>query len=469
MGLGARTKQEDLTVTGGGHLLALYDTEEYLVESVGDFLAPALWSGAAALVVATADHRARFEAALRASGVDADEARTAGRLVVLDAAETLDRFMVDGGPDSRRFHESVGVLVADLNGRFGSVRIYGEMVALLWDHGDVAGAIALEDLWNDLAAEIDFDLLCAYPKTSFDSEDATEPFRRVCDRHTELVPSERIAAAGADDDRRRAVAMLEQQLGAISAERAALEEQRRELESALTTMREHDRVRNEFVAMVVHDIRTPASVVSSFLSLLRDNWSTFDRDQIDDFLGRAMDNVTRVERLVDDILTVARLESRQFAFAVAPTDMADIVSRTVASVAATAEVPIALHIDDPLPLARADAARQTQILDNLLTNAVKFSPLDTPVSVRLKRMGEHLVVAVTDHGPGIPAEEAHLLFKPFSRLSRPGRQAAKGTGLGLYISKCLAESQGGSISMSSHPSTGTTFSVTIPVWTASEA
>jgi DcmR-like sensory protein len=127
---------------------------------------PVLNVGDAAVVVATADHRRTFVAALRRSGVDVTGAVASGRYLSFEAAELIDSFMIEGAPDPARFADIGDGLIERAGAGGRRVSIYGEMVALLWDAGDVVSA-ALEDLWNDLAGTQDFMLLCAYPMRSF--------------------------------------------------------------------------------------------------------------------------------------------------------------------------------------------------------------------------------------------------------------------------------------------------------------
>jgi hypothetical protein len=165
------------------HLVEFYETEEFLVATVADFLLPALCSGDSAIVVATPEHRDEFAAAIRAGGVDIDGAALEGRYQALDAAELLSRFMVDGAPDPDRFRE-VATSVIDRE-----VRVYGEMVALLWADGDVTSTIALEDLWNELAADRSFSLFCGYPIQGFDVQ-SRAVFEHICGQHSTVIPAE---------------------------------------------------------------------------------------------------------------------------------------------------------------------------------------------------------------------------------------------------------------------------------------
>lgn len=201
-----------------GHLVEFYETEDFLVDTVRAFVEPALRGGDAAIVVATEAHRVRFEEALRAAGVDVDAATREDRYLAFDAAETLSRLMVGGKPDPDRFEEAVAETMdrAEQGGR--QVRLYGEMVTLLWDERDVASALALEDLWNDLAETRTFVLLCAYPLQAFGDEASTRPFRRVCDQHTRVIPGEDYSLHSDPAERERAVAQMQQRTEALRTE-----------------------------------------------------------------------------------------------------------------------------------------------------------------------------------------------------------------------------------------------------------
>jgi hypothetical protein len=141
------------------------------------------------IVVATPGHRRLFEAALTGAGVDIEEARTAGRYIDLDAEETLSLFMLDGAPDPVRFETTLGELIARAASGGRTVRVYGEMVAVLWAEGNVPAAIALEDLWNNLGLSQPFSLFCAYPLTAFEGPRVPGAFRTVCEQHSPVIPT----------------------------------------------------------------------------------------------------------------------------------------------------------------------------------------------------------------------------------------------------------------------------------------
>lgn len=448
------------------HLVEFYESDESLVDSVVQFLTPALEAGEAAIVVATRQHRHRFEAALAARGLDVTAPHQRSQLISLDAAQTLAAFMLDGAPDPARFRTVVGGLIERVTESGRAVRIYGEMVALLWEAGNIAGAVALEDLWNELADSRPFSLFCAYPISVFKGEESTAAFRTVCEQHSAVIPSESYSKLSDPGDRLRAVALLQQEASAGTHERVELRRKQSELEAALDRLRELDRLRNEFVAMVVHDIRMPATIVSEFLGLLRDSWSELDEDEIQGFLSKAIENSKRIERLVADILTMARMDSGEFTCDLQAVDLGRLVERVVSEVSGATGRSITFSCEGDLSPALADEIRQVQILTNLLTNAVKFSPETSTVFVSIVHRGDRLEVNVRDEGVGIDPQDVAKLFRPFSRLSQRSERGMDGTGLGLYIAKELVEDQGGTIWVDSLKGKGSTFTYTVPTLTA---
>jgi hypothetical protein len=174
-------------VGGGEHVVQFYDQDGDLARAVGDYLAGAVTDGDVAVVIATDAHRRAFEAEMAARGVEAAEARGDGSIIWLDAGETLSQFVDDGQVDARKFRDVVGTLVREAVETGREVRAYGEMVALLWDEGHVLGAIELEKLWNDLAAELHFSLFCAYHIHSVAGEEHADALHEVCRLHTAVV------------------------------------------------------------------------------------------------------------------------------------------------------------------------------------------------------------------------------------------------------------------------------------------
>lgn len=188
------SKTRDQVDTACAHVVKIYDDDRDLTCGVSEFLAAGLGDGDAVIVVATLAHRQAFEWTLQRSAVDVVAATADGRYVAVDAEQLLAQFMVDGVPDPTRFRVVVaGELVRRAGGR--PVRIFGEMVAVLWDEGNVTAAIALEALWNDLATGHDFSLYCAYAMASFASSSSDlASLRDVCNHHSGIVAPESYAS-----------------------------------------------------------------------------------------------------------------------------------------------------------------------------------------------------------------------------------------------------------------------------------
>lgn len=221
-----------------GHDVQFYEGDEFLVNVVANFLADGIRAGQPHIVIATESHRRDFAQALRSLGYETDELFSGREVVWLDARQTLGAFMEGGMPSRELFMATVGnVFERVLDKRtYLVVRAYGEMVDLLWKDGNVEGAIALEELWNELAIKYSFSLLCAYSMGSFFKETHTESFRRICSQHSHTLPTEAFIEAD-DDQRLKQVTLWQQRAKALETEIV----HRKELEVALRDVIAHRR------------------------------------------------------------------------------------------------------------------------------------------------------------------------------------------------------------------------------------
>ncbi|MGZ4740020.1 MAG: MEDS domain-containing protein [Ilumatobacteraceae bacterium] len=169
------------------HVVQFYEYDDELVASVATFLADGLRAGEAAIVVATPAHVEAFDTAITALGIDVDAARVAGTLISVDVDDALSRILIDGWSDPAAFKTEIAGLIRRAAASGHQVRIYGEMVAQLWDAGHVAEAIELEALWNELGRHLAFSLYCAFRAHSVTDEDHAESFRHVCYLHSAVV------------------------------------------------------------------------------------------------------------------------------------------------------------------------------------------------------------------------------------------------------------------------------------------
>jgi PAS domain S-box-containing protein len=227
---------------------------------------------------------------------------------------------------------------------------------------------------------------------------------------------------------------------------------------------ELDQLRNDFVAMVAHDLRSPMSVIAGFAETLKKRWDRLNDDQRIMLLDGITRNVYSLDHLVEDVLQVARLESGEFSYEVDTFDLAALVRRTVDEFNRPEGRPtVIVEIEEDLPAALGDELRNWQILNNLLSNAMKYSQLDSVVRVEVVRLQDELRISVIDTGVGVAEQDIARLFGKFSRVSQGGGKSASGTGLGLYICRLMVEAQGGTIGVNTRQGEGSTFFYTLPI------
>jgi len=251
---------------------------------------------------------------------------------------------------------------------------------------------------------------------------------------------------------------------------------RKEAEAALTRAKEAaeaaDRAKSEFLAVVSHEIRTPINGVIGFTKLLRETPLSAEQFGFVDMIGSS--GLT-LEALISDILDMSKIEAGKIDIDHAPFALRRSVEEVVTFFtprARSAGLSLSAKIDEDVPaVVNGDANRLRQILVNLIGNAIKFTEHGS-VSVTLScgrgamiegqnRRELRLFFAVTDSGIGIPAEKMNQLFRPFSQVDTSASRRRGGTGLGLIISKRLCELMGGTISVESEPSKGSTFRFTV--------
>ncbi|MEV8214933.1 ATP-binding protein [Leifsonia sp. NPDC077715] len=236
----------------------------------------------------------------------------------------------------------------------------------------------------------------------------------------------------------------------------------------MTQAREFARLKDEFVGLISHELRTPLSSILGYLELMRDDdESPLSEEQLQ-YLGVAERNAHRLLRLVGDLLFTAQVESGRFPLEIKDVELGGVVSTSVESagpVAANAGVNLVSEVPDRPVEVRGDPVRLGQAVDNLVSNALKFTPRGGTVTVSLRPDGEQAVIAVTDTGIGIPAVELSQLSQRFFRASTATRNAVPGVGLGLTITKAIVTAHGGRLDIASEEGVGTSISIVLPVET----
>ena len=238
----------------------------------------------------------------------------------------------------------------------------------------------------------------------------------------------------------------------------------RALEKTTARLLELDQLKDQFVATVSHELRTPLTSIHGYLGLVLDDEAGELSDEQRKFLSIAGRNTDRLRRLVQDLLLISELDAEDLDFDFHNLDLPAIALESLESArpqAAAAGISLELFGDGPLRL-MGDRVRLSQLLDNMISNALKFTPRGGSVSVRTTHSNDSAVLEVEDTGIGIAADEQKHLFDRFFRTRAAGEQAIQGTGLGLSISQAIAHAHGGLIEVTSEEHVGTTFRVAFP-------
>jgi anti-sigma regulatory factor (Ser/Thr protein kinase) len=235
--------------------VTFYEHDSELADVLARFVTEGLALGEQVIVVATAAHRAALDATLRELGIDPAEQRAADHLMTLDARATLDAFLVDGVLDADQFATVVAGMITEALKDGTRVRAYGEMVALLWELGDVSGALELEEMWNALQEDHEFELLCAYP-TSALGDARLGDVSEVCALHSQVLPPSGYASGAPAAD--ATIAEYSQVFLPVPEAVAAV---RRFVTEVLTHWREHDLMSD--AALVASELATNAILHAS--------------------------------------------------------------------------------------------------------------------------------------------------------------------------------------------------------------
>ena len=238
-----------------------------------------------------------------------------------------------------------------------------------------------------------------------------------------------------------------------------------ELAQANARLRELDAVKNEFLAVVSHDLRSPLTGILLGAQMMAQKGDSMEPALRKKILAQTIEATEQQVKLANDLLTVARSESGDLKLKLFEFPLSDAVweSRRTVSLSAEAKgiaIEVEIAPDEPLPL--GDRTRLVEMFNNLLTNALKFTPAGGCVMVKVWPEADSIAASVSDTGIGIPAEVLPHLFEKF-KGHRPGTSGETGTGLGLAIVQQIVELHGGTIAVQSEPGAGATFTVRLPL------
>ncbi len=247
---------------------------------------------------------------------------------------------------------------------------------------------------------------------------------------------------------------------------AALQACRRELIAAKQHLKEVERMRDELLSVCSHDLKSPIASILSFLELIRDDKARLSRKQFEDILFR-MERAGRLcLQLVEDILDKTRIDQGKAEVNAKALLWSVLVAEGMQMMQSQLDKrrqKVDFQISGSEQKVKVDPRMALQIFNNLISNAVKFSPEAGTIYVRVSESEKHVTLSIRDEGSGIPEEEQKLLFQEFQQLSTKSATGEKGTGLGLSIVKKLVELNKGKVEVQSKPGEGACFNIRLPV------
>ncbi|MGB5156692.1 ATP-binding response regulator [Desulfobacterium sp. N47] len=236
----------------------------------------------------------------------------------------------------------------------------------------------------------------------------------------------------------------------------------------ITALKKMDRMKSEFVSTVSHEIRSPMNSVLMQIQVILDGLAGELTEKQRDILTRAYRKVENLAQMTTELLDLARIESGLITLEREPVAMADVIRDQVAfylPLAASASIGMDIDISQELPPVLANRRNMEEVLSNLITNAIKYSPGGGRITVSASIANDYLHIRVKDTGMGISAEDQHRIFERFYRVKDKKTRYINGTGLGLVIVKSILESHQGRIKIESQEGEGSTFSFFLPILT----
>ncbi|MDQ2872391.1 MAG: ATP-binding protein, partial [Candidatus Eremiobacteraeota bacterium] len=232
----------------------------------------------------------------------------------------------------------------------------------------------------------------------------------------------------------------------------------REVQQQRASVLQLNRIKDDLIAVLAHDLKGPLTSIIGFAEVLEQHM--LDGDEADKALATIRRAALRLTALTNDTLALSKAEQGELNISKDPVNVADIVRDVAQTFAPDRKITVAETGKEPVVL--GDPNRLRQVIENVIGNAVKYSPREEPVTVSIDGENRRIRIAVTDRGIGVPEDEAAFLFERFRRASNAKSSPVKGSGLGLYLAKTLVERHGGSIEVASELGIGSTFTVVLP-------
>ncbi len=231
----------------------------------------------------------------------------------------------------------------------------------------------------------------------------------------------------------------------------------------ITREREQEEQRSTFISVISHELQTPIAIIKGYASTLTRVDTTLEADVLRPRLTAIEEEADRLNKLVGNLLYASRIQSGGLQMEIAPLDIASLIETVVRRLQARSlEATVTLDIPANLPMVMADRDRIEEVLQNLLDNAIKYSPRQRTIRVSCRATGDEVITSVSDAGMGISLREQEHIFDRFQRVQNKETRSIPGAGLGLYICRAIVEAHGGHIQVESTLHEGSTFSFSLP-------
>jgi signal transduction histidine kinase len=231
-----------------------------------------------------------------------------------------------------------------------------------------------------------------------------------------------------------------------------------ELQSQRASVIQLNQLKDDLIAVLAHDFKGPLTTIIGFTELLEQR--ALEGEDAQEALRTMRNSATRLAGLATDTLALSRVEQGELNVANDPVNVTEIIQQTVEDLRSRREIE--LNLQAQAPVVRGDPARLRQVFENIVDNAIKYSPGGEPVHVRVSETDDTVRVVVQDRGIGVPADEMRFLFERFTRASNAKRSRIEGTGVGLYLAKTLVDRHGGNIQVQSKVNEGSAFTIVLP-------
>lgn len=437
-----------------GHTVQFYESDKFLIDSLSEYAVNCLEKGETLIIVATKNHLKLLEARLsRTKSIDFELCQINGQFLAFDARKTLKKFMTDNMPDKERFLEIAGSMLERASLARQPVRVFGEMVDLLWADGNRKAAIQLEKFWNEAADKYEFSLFCAYNITRFNNSDHCDDLLAINHQHEQTIPAESFKLGTNYNERLDQIVVLQQK--AESLENAIKESNH---------LKDINQAKDEFISIASHQLRTPATAVKQYTGMMLQYHSNGLSEEQRSFIKKAYESNERQLKIIEDLLRVAKLDGGKINLNKSICDLNELIEQVVndqQNMLTQNNQTVRAHVNRQHAVL-ADPEYLYMVLENLLSNAIKYSPGGSVISIKSSSLNDYSIIEFIDKGIGIELSDHPKLFQKFSRLNNPQTGSVDGSGLGLYWSQKIVELHGGAITVNSRPGKGSIFAVKLP-------